>query len=72
MVLRIEETEFKKHKILSFKEGKRIYFSAGVEKCQLILENIEAIKAFVAKNTSPGPENKPIDALSEANGSAEA
>ena len=57
MVLRIEETVFKSHKILTFKEGKRILLSIGLKKCQLILENIEAIKAFVAKNTSPGPEN---------------
>lgn len=66
-----EETEFKGHKILTFREDKRIYFSAGLKKCQLIIENLEAIKAFLAKNTSPGTENKPSEVTGQANNDAE-
>jgi hypothetical protein len=47
----IEETIFRKKPILVIKddEGKRIIFSAGLNKCKTILENIEAVKAFVDK-----------------------
>ena len=69
--MNIEEGEFKGHKILTIKDDKRIYFSAGVKKCQLILDNIEAIKAFVAKNTNPDIENKPSELPNKANASAE-
>ena len=47
----IEETEFKNHKILVIKDdsGKRILFSAGLNKINLIIDNIEALKAFAIK-----------------------
>ena len=47
----IEETEFRKQKILVIKteDGKRILFSAGLKKCKVIIENIEPIKTFIEK-----------------------
>ena len=43
----------------------------GIKKALLILESIEAIKAFVAQNNPAGPINKPLETLSEANTGAE-
>lgn len=63
----IEEGEFKGHKILTIKEGKRILFSAGVRKCNIILKNLEAIKGFLAKN-SESKEARPKNPLSEFQG----
>jgi hypothetical protein len=47
----IEETEFRGKPILVIKdeENKRILFSAGLNKCKLILEQLEAIKSFIDK-----------------------
>ena len=67
-----EETEFKRHKIITIKnEQGRRFFSAGVNKCKIILEHLEAIKAFVVKNSTAETINKPSDALSKANIGAE-
>ena len=48
----IQETEFKKHKILVIKDdsGKRILFSAGLNKINTILSNIEALREFSIKH----------------------
>ena len=47
----IEETEFRKKPILVIKsdDGKRILFSAGVPKCNLIIEQLSALKTFIDK-----------------------
>ena len=67
-----EESEFKGHKILTIKnEQGRRFFSAGVNKCKIILEHLEAIKAFVVQNTSPDTVNRPSEPLREANIDAE-
>lgn len=60
--MRTEEGVFKGHKILTFKEDKRILLSIGLKKAALILEHIEAIKEFLAKNTESKetePKNLP-------------
>ena len=47
----IEETEFKGKPILAIKtdDSKRILFSAGLNKVNLILNNIEALREFSIK-----------------------
>ena len=68
----IEIIQFRGKPILKItQENSYTKVQIGLKKAQLILENIEAIKAFVTKNTSPDPENKPPEALSEANTGAE-
>lgn len=53
----IEEQEFKTKPILVIKNEKgRIFFSAGLTKIKLILENIETLKAFVEKHNKPQPQ----------------
>lgn len=50
----IEEQIFKDKPILTIKNEKgRIFFSAGLMKIKLILENIEALKTFVDKHNKP-------------------
>lgn len=47
----IEEIIFKEKPILVIKNEKgRIFFSAGVTKIKLILENIEILKTFLSKH----------------------
>lgn len=51
----IEEQVFKDKPILVIKNEKgRIFFSAGLTKIKLILENIETLKAFLGKHN---PDN---------------
>ena len=46
----IEETKFRDKPILVIKDDKgRRFFSAGVTKCKIIIENIESIKTFIDK-----------------------
>jgi hypothetical protein len=50
----IEEQVFKNKPIMVIKNEKgRIFFSAGLTKIKLILENIETLKAFVDKHNEP-------------------
>lgn len=52
--------EFKHHKILTFKEDKRILLSIGLKKCKLILLHLKEIEDFVKRNNKAAePENKP-------------
>ena len=48
----VEEAEFKGNAMIVLKndEEDKYPFQFGVKKAKLILENIEAIKSFVAKN----------------------
>ena len=48
----VEESEFKGNAMIVLKndEEDKFPFQFGVKKAKLIVENIEAIKAFVAKN----------------------
>jgi uncharacterized protein YqfB (UPF0267 family) len=48
----ISESEFKGNPVISIKraEEDRYGITMGVSKAKLVIENIEAIKAFVAKN----------------------
>ena len=47
--MKITEGEFRGKPIFIIKtdDEKRILFSAGLKKCQLILENLEALKLFI-------------------------
>jgi hypothetical protein len=47
----IEETIFRKKPILVIKddEGKRILFSAGLNKVRVVLENFDSLKSFFDK-----------------------
>jgi hypothetical protein len=47
--MEIVEQEFKGKPVIAFKEGKRFFFAAGIKKIKLILENIDALKNFIAK-----------------------
>lgn len=54
----VKTGEFKGNKTISLlKDDKRV-FSCGVKKAQAILENIEAIKAFVEANTTNDENNQ--------------
>lgn len=48
----VEESEFKGNPMLVLKndEEDKFPFQFGVKKAKLVLENIEAVKAFVAKH----------------------
>lgn len=48
----VEESEFKGNKMIVLKndENDQYPFQFGVKKAKLVLENIDAIKAFVEKN----------------------
>ena len=46
----IEITTYKNKPILAFKNDKRVFFSFGLRKAILIIENIDKIKEFVQEN----------------------
>ncbi len=48
----VEESEFKGNAMIVLKndEEDKYPFQFGVKKAKLVLENIDAVKAFVAKN----------------------
>lgn len=50
--MRIEETEFRKKPILVIKDdnGKRILFSAGLNKVKLIVANLITLQSFINKH----------------------
>ena len=52
----IEEQVFKDKPIFVIKNEKgRIFFSAGLTKIKLILENVESLKTFLDKHNKPEP-----------------
>lgn len=48
--IRVELSEYKGQKIFGIKKGDYNMISFGVAKAKLLLENIDAIRAFVAEN----------------------
>ena len=68
----IEYITFRKKPILKItQENSFTKVQIGLKKALLILQNIEAIRVFIDKNTSPGFENKPSEATREVNPGAE-
>ncbi|MBN2881390.1 hypothetical protein JXM83_05045 [Candidatus Woesearchaeota archaeon] len=54
----VEFGEFKGNKVMSLKrsEEDRYGISFGIAKAKLIIENIDAIKQFIAENDKPSEE----------------
>ena len=68
----VEYITFRNKPILKItQENSYTKVQIGIKKAQLIVNEIEAIKAFIAKNSTAEPINKPLEPASEANPGAE-
>ena len=67
-----EIIQFRNKPILKIiQENSYVKVQIGLKKAQLILEHLEAIKAFITKNSTTEPINRPSETSREANIGAE-